>query len=237
MANRQYWNTLNPFYCAFVFYSLILFGNFFLINLFLGVINYTFDRIMIDAEQKRKLKELKRSKTKLNEVKPLVNTTESLVNGPAELKTKKSELEDSASSLISKVSSIKDSEVSQDEVKKKDSEEDPLDPDKYAEPLKTVLIKLKQGGFFGLIAKIVCNPVFSIIRIAAIVWNAVTLGLIKYPQSESEAQVIRYSNIVLSILFLLENLILICSEGLKNFFSEVFNILDLLIAIISTVAV
>jgi hypothetical protein len=192
---------------------------------------------MIDAEQKRKAKELKRSKTKLNEVKPLVNTTESLVRPPAELKKKNSELEDSASSLISKVSSIKDSEVSQDEIKKKDLEEDPLDPDKQVEPLKTVFTKLKQGGFFGLIAKIICNPVFSILRIVAIVWNAVTLGIIKHPQSESEAQIIRYSNIVLTIFFLVENVTLICGEGLKNFFSEVFNIVDMIIAIISMTGV
>jgi hypothetical protein len=45
---HQYWNNAHPVFCSVLMISCILFGNFVLFNLFLGLISYTFDRTAED---------------------------------------------------------------------------------------------------------------------------------------------------------------------------------------------
>lgn len=48
--DNQYWDGAHPIFCSLLMISCILFGNFILFNLFLGLISYTFDRAADDGK-------------------------------------------------------------------------------------------------------------------------------------------------------------------------------------------
>ncbi len=51
LSPHQYWNAVHPALCSFFMISCILFGNMILINLFLGLISFTFDRVADEAKK------------------------------------------------------------------------------------------------------------------------------------------------------------------------------------------
>ena len=145
------------------------------------------------------------------------------------------------------VNSLKASEVeisSKQPVKEQDPNSTPnsfrkfhaIDPQISEEPIKSLVDNMEKGFPVGFFAKLIANPWFSILRILFILGNAIALGMIRYPQPKAEADFIRISNYILTFFFFFENLIMIIGGGLKNFVKEIFNIVDLVISVVSSLS-
>lgn len=103
------------------------------------------------------------------------------------------------------------------------------------EPLKTVFVHIKQGGFRSLFAFIVINKYFSICRVSMILYTSLVLGLDRYPQSHSENDFQKVSRIVCTLFFIFENVSLGIGSGWLNFLKEPFYVIDAIINTISSI--
>lgn len=101
------------------------------------------------------------------------------------------------------------------------------------DPIKTVFVNIKGGGFKGICAFILINRFFSLLRVVFILFTSVSLGLDRYPQSLKEETFQRVSHILSTIFFVLENFLLMVGGGYINFFKEPFYVIDLVVNIAS----
>lgn len=101
------------------------------------------------------------------------------------------------------------------------------------DPIKTVFLNIKNGGFKGVCAFILINRFFSILRVVFILFTSFSLGIDRYPQSIKEAKFQRVSHIICTTFFIIENLLLIVGGGYLNFFKEPFYVIDLVINFVS----
>lgn len=102
------------------------------------------------------------------------------------------------------------------------------------DPIKTVFVNIKKGGFRGFCAFILINRFYSILRVVFILFTSVTLGLNRYPQSTSETSFQRISHIISTVFFVIENFLLIVGGGYVNFFKDPFYVIDIIINFVSS---
>lgn len=229
-------------YSAFLFYSLIFVGNFFLINLFLGVINYTFDKIMIEYETEelaRAEKDPKVSSTTI--VKQQTVFSKQTTQKKKKRSDRDKVQEESAINILdcSEMVNKQDNPQNRCEIKANEvigaGQNETNSEIKHEEPVKTVIANSESKvAWIRLCAKLLINPYFSIVRLLATVVNTISLSMIRYPENQIESRVLFYINIFLTLFFLFENIVLIVGEGFKNYVKEIFPIFDLLLSIISS---
>jgi hypothetical protein len=244
----QYWNSINPFYSAFLFYSLIFIGNFFLINLFLGVINYTFDKIMIEHEiEELRQTNLLRKKTLLESPVPGLNLAISGLVKKTRGKRIASVHDESGANILEASGMLDSPPATVSPIQKEGDPSEKLsaaineqkdDSEQLDEPLKTVVHKAQAAtGCEKACARLLISPYFTILRLLASLVNTVSLAMIQYPEKQSETKALFYINIGLTLFFLVENIVLLIGEGFRNYIREIFPIFDLLLSVVSRLEV
>jgi hypothetical protein len=101
------------------------------------------------------------------------------------------------------------------------------------DPIRTVFVNIKSGGFKGFCAFILINRFFSILRVAFVLFTSISLGLDRYPQSSSESNFQKVSHILSTVFFVIENILLIFGGGYLNFLKEPFYVIDIVVNIVS----
>lgn len=223
---------------------MIFIGNFFLINLFLGVINYTFDKIMSEHVKKEAHdKDIQSSQAendaKVAPVESIANKSKNNRKNRSRGRIIKAEHDESGanifdnSEVVSAVVSVcKDLNKSSPDPKGVDQPDE--DSEKYTEPVKTILVNIRQKrGIVGVCAIALSNPYFSILRLVAIALNSITLAMIRYPDTSNEVNFQQNANVALTIFFLIENMIIMIGSGFRNYVREFYNIFELVLSLIS----
>ena len=92
------------------------------------------------------------------------------------------------------------------------------------------------GQYFALL--IAKNPIFQLAMNLLVVVNLLILALDQYPSpSQSQLQVFYYLNLAFTILFLLESFLKIKGYGVEKYKKDKFNIMELIIAIATTIEI
>lgn len=243
MVDLQFWNSINPFYSAFLFYSLIFVGNFFLINLFLGVINFTFDKIIEKHEMQEILKSEKLSLKQVAANNKISQDSRKYLTRRRRNPNSRVDPNDSSIRFLnsSPKSSSNDpspkaanSQLDQSQLGPEAKSSDLDNAEEHQEPIKTLLMNTKSPNpCVKMSARMIANPFFSIVRLLAILVNTFILVMIRYPEKQSEVRILFYTNIVVALFFLVENIVLLIGQGFKNYLKEVFLVFDLLLCLIS----
>lgn len=218
--------------------------------MFLGVINYTFDKIMgeqVNEERAQKdlqaigqssatkeKQEVKEEPKKISAKSEKINRSRGKIGGAAHDDSGANILDNSVFNGVNATIS-KDLNDATNSQLLNIHEDDK--PENHAEPVKTILINArKKKSFVGFCAITLANPYFSILRLTAIVLNSVTLAMIKYPETSREVAFQQHINVCLTFFFLIDNIVSIAGSGFKNYFREFYNIFDLVLSLISKLA-
>lgn len=107
--------------------------------------------------------------------------------------------------------------------------------DTEKEPIKTVFVHIKQGGLRGFFGFVVINKYFSILRVVLILYTSMYLGMDRYPQSKSDSDFQKVSNIICTVFFICENIALGLGAGWLNFLKEPFFVIDAIVNVVSKI--
>jgi hypothetical protein len=225
---------------------LIFVGNFFLINLFLGVINYTFDKVMLENESGDQRGSIDSSQDEPPASRPPANAKPKPARAGRRAKAGRGLAHDDSAVNILDCADLPPGTPALDSPKRRTpapltdppvcDEKAVTDKELHEEPVRTVIANTESGpGCVRLSARMLVNPYFSILKLLATLVNTISLAMIRYPEKQIETKVMFYLNIMLTLFFLFENIVLLVGEGIRNYFKEVFPVFDLLLSIISKI--